>query len=130
MRKLTASARHDKFNHMVESRRELDRVFAALADPTRRAILGRLRSGDASVGEIAAPFSISLAAVSKHLDVLERAGLVRREARGRERRCHLEAAPLREAVDWADAYREFWGERLDALEGVLRSRKRAPEKNK
>ena len=108
---------------MVERSVELDRVFAAVADPTRRAILGRLRAGDASVGEIAAPFPMSLAAVSKHLDVLERAGLVRRESRGRERRCHLQAEPLRAAADWADTYRDFWGQRLDALEDVLRKKR-------
>jgi DNA-binding transcriptional ArsR family regulator len=92
---------------MVESSPKLDRVFSALADPTRREILARLRAGDASVGEVAAPFEMSLAAVSKHLDVLERAGLVHREARGRERRCHLDARPLRDAADWADAYRRL-----------------------
>lgn len=94
---------------------QLDKVFSALADPTRRAILGRLRGGDASVGEIAEPFDMSLAAVSKHLDVLERAGLLSREARGRERRCHLDARPLRAATGWTSDYARFWEERLDAL---------------
>lgn len=97
----------------------LDRVFAALADPTRRAILTRLKRGEARVGDIAAPFDMSLAAVSKHLDVLERAGLVRRLPVGRERRCRLDARPLRAAADWTQAYREFWEGRLDALEAFL-----------
>ena len=84
----------------------MDRVFGALSDPTRRAILGRLRQGEASVSELADPFPMSLAAVSKHLDVLERAGLVRREPHGRERRCHLQAGPLQAAADWTGAYRD------------------------
>ena len=110
------------FNRMVEYERSapsLDRIFAALSDPTRRAILARLRRGPASVGELARPFPVSFAAVSKHLGVLERAGLVRREARGRERRCHLDARPLCAAAAWTDAYREFWEGRLDALEAFL-----------
>lgn len=97
----------------------LDRTFGALAHPARRAILARLRAGDASVSELAAPFDMSLAAVSKHLDVLERAGLVRRESRGRERRCHLDARPLRRATDWTGAYRASWEARLDALAALL-----------
>ena len=100
----------------------LDQVFAALADPTRRAILGRLRMGDASVGEIAAPFEISFAAVSKHLHVLERAGLVSREAVGRQRRCRLEARAMEAAADWTQSYRAFWEGRLDALEAHLADR--------
>jgi DNA-binding transcriptional ArsR family regulator len=102
---------------MVES--QLDRTFQALADPTRRAILARLREGAATVSDLAEPFPISLAAVSKHLGVLERAGLVHREARGRERRCHLRAAPLREASGFTSSYRRFWEKRLDALEELL-----------
>jgi DNA-binding transcriptional ArsR family regulator len=102
---------------MVEH--HLDRTFQALADPTRRAILARLRKGAATVSDLAEPFPISLAAVSKHLGVLERAGLVHREARGRERRCHLRAAPLREAAQFTAAYRRFWEGRLDALEALL-----------
>ena len=96
----------------------LDATFAALADPTRRAILARLRRGDASVAELAAPFAISQPAVSKHLKVLERAGLVSRGRDAQRRPCHLEAAPLREAVDWLANYRDYWEEsyqRLDAL---------------
>ena len=102
----------------------LDRVFSALADPTRRAILGYLQAGDANVSEIADPFPISLAAVSKHIDVLERAGLVHRFAQGRERRCHLDARPLQAAADWASGYRGVWEGRLDALERLLRQRRR------
>jgi DNA-binding transcriptional ArsR family regulator len=97
----------------------LDRTFAALADPTRRAILARLASGEATVTELAAPFDISLPAVSKHLKVLERAGLV---ARGRERQwrpARLEAGPLREVADWAEGYRRFWEESYDRLDAYL-----------
>ncbi len=109
------------FNHMVDFQFDpLDRVFGALSDPTRRAILGRLRQGEASVSELAAPFPISLAAVSKHLDVLERAGLLRREPHGRERRCHLQPGALQAAADWADSYRDLRNERLDALQDVSR----------
>ena len=97
----------------------LDRTFAALSDPTRRAILTRLAAGDARVGELADPFEISLAAVSKHLQVLERAGLIQREAQGRERRCHLDARPLSRAAAWTERYRGFWEGRLDALERHL-----------
>lgn len=94
---------------------QLDGVFAALADPTRRAILARLAEGEASVGDLAAPFAMSLPAVSKHLGVLERAGLLAREKDGRVRRCRLEPAPLRGAADWIGAYRRFWTGRFDAL---------------
>ena len=97
----------------------LSTTFAALADPTRRAILARLASGDCSVTELAAPFEMSMPAVSKHLRVLERAGLV---ARGREaqwRPCRLEAAPLRDVADWAARYRHLWEARLDRLDTYL-----------
>jgi len=100
---------------------KLDATFSALADPTRRAILGRLRSGPATVGEIAQPFTMSLNGVSKHLRVLERAGLVRREVQGREHRLHLRAEPLREAASWTTSYRAFWEGALDALERHLRA---------
>jgi DNA-binding transcriptional ArsR family regulator len=93
-------------------------TFAALADPTRRAILARLRLGDASVAELSAPFAISQPAISKHLKVLERAGLISRGREAQRRPCRLEAAPLREAVDWLANYRDYWEEsyqRLDAL---------------
>ena len=98
----------------------LNAVFAALADPTRRAILARLRSGEASVTELAEPFAISLPAVSKHLKVLEKAGLI---ARGREaqwRPCRLEGAPLKEAASWIEQYHRFWDESFDRLDDYLR----------
>jgi DNA-binding transcriptional ArsR family regulator len=105
----------------------LSTTFAALADPTRRAILARLTAGAATVKELAAPFAISGPAVSKHLRVLERAGLI---ARGREaqwRPCRLEAAPLKEVADWAEGYRRFWDdsyERLDEYLQQLKERER------
>ncbi|MGE5669369.1 MAG: metalloregulator ArsR/SmtB family transcription factor [Betaproteobacteria bacterium] len=98
----------------------LSATFAALADPTRRAILARLASGERSVSDLAEPFDISLPAVTKHLKVLERAGLI---ARGREaqwRPCRLEARPLRDASHWIDRYRRFWEQRLDRLGDYLR----------
>jgi DNA-binding transcriptional ArsR family regulator len=98
----------------------LSTTFAALADPTRRAILARLISGEASVTELAEPFEMSMPAISKHLKVLERAGLI---ARGREaqwRPCRLEARPLREVSEWVAHYRRFWEERLDRLDAYLR----------
>lgn len=101
--------------------RELDATFSALADPTRRAILGRLQSGPATVGQIAQPFSMSLNGVSKHLRVLERAGLVRREVNGREHRLYLRAEPLRAAASWTASYRSFWEGALDALDRHLRA---------
>src|SRR5438477_6913316 len=97
----------------------LSSTFAALADPTRRAILARLVEGEASVTELAAPFAMSLPAVSKHLKVLERAGLI---ARGREaqwRPCRLDPAPLRAVADWLDAHRQFWDGQLDQLDAYL-----------
>jgi DNA-binding transcriptional ArsR family regulator len=97
----------------------LNRTFAALADPTRRAILARLAAGEASVTELAEPFSMSLPAVSKHLKVLERAGLI---ARGRERQwrpSRLEAGPLKEVADWTDRYRRYWEESYDRLDEYL-----------
>src|SRR3954469_5037784 len=98
----------------------LDATFSALADPTRRAILARLASGEASVLDIAKPFDMSLPAVSKHLKVLERAGLI---ARGREaqwRPCRIEPAPLKEADDWLEEYRRLWEARLDRLDDYLK----------
>ncbi|MEV4661361.1 metalloregulator ArsR/SmtB family transcription factor [Micromonospora echinofusca] len=96
----------------------LDATFAALADPTRRAILARLAAGEATVTELAAPFAMSQPAVSKHLRVLERAGLVSRGRDGQRRPCRLEAGPMREATAWLAGYRDYWAEsyqRLDAL---------------
>lgn len=102
----------------------LSTTFAALADPTRRAILTRLAGGDATVLEIAKPFDMTLPAVSKHLKVLERAGLIERGRRAQWRPCHLRAAPLREAADWIERYRVFWERRLDRLDDYLHELKR------
>ena len=94
---------------------QLDTIFRALADSTRRALLARLAQGPASVGELAAPFDVSLPAVSKHLRVLERASLITREINGRVHRCSLSAEPLADAVAWLDHYRAFWDSNLEAL---------------
>jgi DNA-binding transcriptional ArsR family regulator len=93
----------------------LSTVFSALADPTRRAILQRLTQGDATVGDLAAPFDLSLPTVSRHIDVLEQAGLVVREREAQWRRCHFQPAPLKTAADWIAHYVAFWDGRLDAL---------------
>ncbi len=98
----------------------LNVTFAALADPTRRAILARLASGETSVTELAAPFEMSLPAVSKHLKVLERAGLITRGREAQWRPCRLEAGPLREVDDWLEHYRRFWEESFDRLDAYLR----------
>jgi DNA-binding transcriptional ArsR family regulator len=95
--------------------RSLDAVFSALADPTRRAIVARLATGEASVSDLAAPFDMSLVAVTKHLRVLEHAGLLDHRKRGRVRYCRLSPAPLRSADDWLARYRAFWQTRLDSL---------------
>jgi len=100
---------------MVTNNRKLDRTFGALADATRRNILGRLAHGDATVGELARPFRVSRPAISKHLRVLERAKLVRRTREGRISRCRLDAAAMRDAAEWVERYRVFWGGRLDQL---------------
>jgi DNA-binding transcriptional ArsR family regulator len=102
---------------------QLDRVYGAIADPTRRAILARLTRGDANVGSLAGRFSISFNGVSKHLKVLEKAGLIERTVRGREHWLHLRAEPLREASRWLAHYRAFWDARLDALEAFLTRKK-------
>ena len=98
---------------------QLDAAYAALADPTRRAVLERLREGDLRVTELAAPFDVSLNAVSKHLKVLERAGLVTRRVQGREHWISLDPRPLAQAAVWVEMYRVFWERRLDDLERVL-----------
>jgi len=97
----------------------LSLTFSALADPTRRAILARLSSGPASVNELAAPFSMSLPAVSKHLKVLERAQLIKRGREAQWRPCELKAAPLKEADAWIEQYRTMWEERFDRLDAYL-----------
>lgn len=99
----------------------LSATFAALADPTRRAILARLASGETSVTELAEPFDMSLPAVTKHLKVLERAGLIRRGREAQWRPCRLEAKPLREVSDWVEHYRRFWEQSLDRLEDYLKT---------
>ena len=98
----------------------LSTTFAALADPTRRAILARLASGEASVTELAEPFEISMPAISKHLKVLERAGLIARSREAQWRPCRLEAAPLEEVAAWVEEYRRIWEQRFDRLDGYLR----------
>jgi DNA-binding transcriptional ArsR family regulator len=108
----------------------LSETFGALADPTRRAILARLASGEASVTELASPFAMSMPAISKHLKVLERAGLI---ARGREaqwRPCRLRAGPLQDVAGWVEHYRRFWEESFDRLDDYLRELKRQDSKNK
>lgn len=102
----------------------LDQVYGALADPTRRAILGVLAEGEANVGSLAERFPISLNGVSKHVKVLERAGLVERTVQGREHRLRLNAEPLREASMWLEHYRTFWDGRLGALEAFLLDKQR------
>jgi DNA-binding transcriptional ArsR family regulator len=105
----------------------LDSTFAALADPTRREILVRLASGEASVTELAEPFQMSLPGVSKHLKVLERAGLISRGRVAQSRPCRLEARPLKEAADWVERYRSFWEEGFDRLDDYLREIRREGE---
>ncbi len=100
---------------MVTISKRLDQTFAALSDATRRAILARLADGDATVGELAAPFDVSRPAISKHLRVLERAGLVERTKDGRMSRCALDARPMKEAAGWVEDYRGFWEGQLAAL---------------
>ena len=107
----------------------LSTTFAALADPTRRAILARLASGEAAVTELAGPFAMSLPAISKHLKVLERAGLI---ARGREaqwRPCRLEAGPLKDAAEWLEHYRRFWEQSFDRLDDYLHKLQRKEKKH-
>jgi DNA-binding transcriptional ArsR family regulator len=97
----------------------LTTTFTALADPTRRAILGRLAQGSITVGELAKPFAISAPAISRHLKVLEQAKLIRREVEAQKRRCHLRPETLKEASEWMETYRRFWTERLDKMETYL-----------
>ena len=97
----------------------LNATFAALADPTRRAILERLADGDATVGELAEPFAMSLPAISKHLSVLERAGLVAKDRDGQRRHCRITATPLKSATSWLEEYRRHWEANLDNLDAYL-----------
>ena len=106
---------------MVEHPAHLDAIFHALADPTRRAMLGHLAGRELTIGELATPFRMSFAGASKHVRVLENAGLVNRRIRGRTHLCRLEAARLAEADAWLRRYARFWSENLDALESLLRA---------
>lgn len=109
----------------------LDATFSALADPTRRAILARLASGETSVSELAEPFAISMPAISKHLKVLQRAGLIERSREAQWRPCRLAPAPLKDASEWLERYRRFWEESFDRLEDYLRQlQKKIPRKRK
>jgi DNA-binding transcriptional ArsR family regulator len=122
---LTCRLINSLVQHMAD---QLSTTFAALADPTRRAILARLARGECSVTELAEPFDMSMPAVSKHLRVLERAGLI---ARGREaqwRPCRIEAGPLKEVADWTERYRNLWEQRLDRLDKYLQQMKSKEEK--
>ena len=107
----------------------LSLTFAALADPTRRAILARLSDGEASVTELAEPFDMSLPAISKHLKVLERAGLIARGRDAQWRPCRLEASPLKQVADWVGHYRRFWEESFDRLDAYLRELQKKEKKN-
>jgi DNA-binding transcriptional ArsR family regulator len=104
---------------MTAAATRLDATFAALSDPTRRAIIAKLADGDASVLELAEPFAMSQPAISKHLKVLERAGLISRGRDAQRRPCHLEAKPLEEANDWLEKYRRFWEQNFELLDGLL-----------
>jgi DNA-binding transcriptional ArsR family regulator len=108
----------------------LDATFFALADPTRRAILSRLAEGEATVSELAAPFDMSQPAISKHLKVLERAGLVSRGRDAQRRPCRIEALPLAEATEWLERYREFWEGRFQRLDALLDEMQAAPAARK
>jgi DNA-binding transcriptional ArsR family regulator len=106
---------------MVEHSAHLDAIFHALSDPTRRAMLGHLAERDCTIGELATPFSMSFAGASKHVRVLERAGLLSRKIRGRIHQCRLQAERLAEAQEWMKRYEHFWNDKLDTLESLLRA---------
>ncbi len=116
------------YGHSAPSR--LDATFGALADPTRRAILARLATGEASVGELAEPFAMTQPAISKHLKVLERAGLISRDRNAQRRPSRLEVKPLLEARDWLESYRRFWESSFVLLDGLLDEMKTAKKKKK
>lgn len=119
---LTPHKRNAILNHMVNNQSvSLDRVFGALADPTRRAILERLASGQTTVTELAAPFPTSLPAISRHLRVLEHAGLIARHNQGRRRICKITPVAMESAAKWIDHYHTFWNSQLDALDAYLSS---------
>ena len=112
----------------IHSPQNLDAVFTALADPTRRAILSRLAAGEASVNEIAAPFEMSQPAVSKHLKVLERAGLIERGVEKQRRPARLKAEPMAAAVSWLEEFKQFWSSSFDQMDGLLEELKKAETK--
>jgi DNA-binding transcriptional ArsR family regulator len=119
---LTINSAPATFNNMVELESpRLDAVFHALGDATRRAMLRELAGGERTVGQLAGPFDISLAAASKHIKALEKAGLIRRQVRGRTHHCQLAPGPLARAHEWLAFYERFWTGRLDALEKLLRA---------
>jgi len=119
------------FNHMVELKPDrLDAVFRALSDRTRRAMLRSLSQGERTVGELAAPYDMSLAAASKHIKVLEGAGLVKRDVQGRTHVCRLEARPMHGGMEWIRYYEQFWNTRLDRLEEALLAEDRAAKPRK
>src|SRR5262245_38958417 len=109
----------NKPSRIKDQSERLDTMFAALADPTRRAILARLAAGEAGVMEIAAPFAMSQPAISKHLNVLEHAGLISRRRVAQRRPCRIEPEPLAEAHEWLETYRQFWEGRFEKLDGLL-----------
>jgi DNA-binding transcriptional ArsR family regulator len=106
---------------MVDDQEHLDTLFRAIADPTRRAMLRELAAGPRTVGELAAPYDITLAGASKHIQMLERAGLIRREVQGRVHTCSLDARPLHAGAEWLRHYERFWNRKLDALEALLKA---------
>ena len=112
------------------SNNSLDRVFGALADPTRRVILDQLTRGESTVGELAQPFDMTRPAVSKHLRVLERAGLVERTIDGRITRCNLSAGPMRDAAEWVEQYRDYWDDQLDRFKRYLEDQPTESDRNK
>jgi DNA-binding transcriptional ArsR family regulator len=112
---------------MLSAAAQLDLTFGALADPTRRALLHRLSRGEASVQDLAAPFDMSLPAISKHLRVLERAGLIERSADGKRRPARLRAIPMRSAAEWIEGYRGFWEQSFDRLDALLEKQERPRE---
>ena len=114
----------------LTSSEHLNATFSALADPTRRAILARLASGETSVSELAEPFEMSMPAISKHLKVLQRAGLIERGREAQWRPCRLAAGPLKDASDWLEHYRHFWEEAFDRLEDYLRELQKTESKKK
>lgn len=119
------------FNRMVDlSQNPLDLIFHALGDETRRRMLAALVDGERSVGELAEPFTMSLAAASKHIKVLEAAGLIKREVKGRTHLCRLDPGPLGSAYQWLSAYEHFWTGRLDVLERLLRAEDAAFPRNR